>query len=164
MGQGRVGPTPPADGILSPNLFRLTPAGQWSLYTRKRRKGVHLCVCQVQSSLLSGGRGAIVSKMSVRVCPETPQLFSKSDRRSSLLLLGRSGGSRYDSSSSGLASSGRSCEEKNTQDSARWFQMSHRPKPFQRCSGLTSNDGSGMSEPAWLSKLLEEGLKDRSPW
>lgn len=37
-----------------------------------------------------------------------PQLFSKSDRRSSLLLLGRSGGSRYDSSSSGLASSGRS--------------------------------------------------------
>lgn len=31
-------------------------------------------------------------------------------------------------------------------------------------SRLTSNDGSGMSDPAWLSKLLEEGLKDRSPW
>lgn len=42
------------------------------------------------------------------VCLKLPQLFSKSDRRSSLLLLGRSGGSRYDSSSSGLASSGRS--------------------------------------------------------
>lgn len=64
---------------------------------------------------------------------ELPQLFSKSDRRSSLLLLGRSGGSRYDNSSSGLASSGR-----------------------------RSKDGSGMSDPAWLSKLLE-GLKARSP-
>lgn len=41
---------------------------------------------------------------------ELPQLFSKSDRRSSLLLLGRSGGSRYDNSSSGLASSGSSCK------------------------------------------------------
>lgn len=43
---------------------------------------------------------------------ELPQLFSKSDRRSSLLLLGRSGGSRYDNSSSGFASSGRSCKER----------------------------------------------------
>lgn len=46
------------------------------------------------------------------VCLNLPQLFSKSDRRSSLLLLGRSGGSRYDNSSSGLASSGRSCKRK----------------------------------------------------
>lgn len=36
------------------------------------------------------------------------QLFSKRDRRSSLLLLGRSGGSRYERSSSGFVSSGRS--------------------------------------------------------
>lgn len=36
------------------------------------------------------------------------QLFSKRDRRSSLLLLGKSGGSRYESSSSGFVSSGSS--------------------------------------------------------
>lgn len=36
------------------------------------------------------------------------QLFSNRDRRSSLLLLGRSGGSRYERSSSGFVSSGRS--------------------------------------------------------
>ena len=36
------------------------------------------------------------------------QLFSNRDSRSSLLLLGRSGGPRYDSSSSGFVSSGRS--------------------------------------------------------
>lgn len=47
-----------------------------------------------------------------------PQLFSNSERRSSLLLFGRSGGSKYESSSSGFASSGR-----------------------------RSKDGSGMSDP-----------------
>lgn len=49
---------------------------------------------------------------------EGPQLFSNSERRSSLLLLGRSGGSKYESSSSGFANSGR-----------------------------RSKDGSGMSDP-----------------
>lgn len=39
------------------------------------------------------------------------QLFSKRDRRSSLLLLGRSGGSRYERSSSGFVSSGRRSSE-----------------------------------------------------
>lgn len=53
-----------------------------------------------------------------------PQLFSNNDRRSSLLLLGRSGGSKYESSSSGFANSGR-----------------------------RSKDGSGMSEPD-ASRLL----------
>lgn len=53
--------------------------------------------------------GGAVSKCSC--VSGTPQLFSKSDRRSSLLLLGRSGGSRYERSSSGLASSGSSCGE-----------------------------------------------------
>lgn len=130
-GQGKVGrgrpPLPMAS--LSPNLFCLMPAGQWSLYMRKRRKGVHLCVCQVQSNLLTAalgwGRGGTVSKCSC--VSGKPQLFSKSDRRSSLLLLGRSGGSRYDSSSSGLASSGRSCEEKkhNIQSGVQIFQIFH---------------------------------------
>lgn len=64
------------------------------------------------------------------------QLFSKRDRRSSLLLLGKSGGSRYESSSSGFVS-----------------------------SGSRSSEGSGMSgapcPPAWPSKA-EEGLKGRS--
>lgn len=73
-------------------------------------------------------------RQSEKFVSDLPQLFSKSDRRSSLLLLGRSGGSRYDNSSSGLASSGR-----------------------------RSKEGSGMSDTPWLSKLLE-GLKDRSLW
>lgn len=98
---------------------------------------------------------------------ELPQLFSKSDRRSSLLLLGRSGGSRYDNSSSGLASSGRSCKDEGMTRSIwsgiqgdRLFKTGS--EHFCSMSGLTSKEGSGISDPAWLSKLLE-GLKARSP-
>jgi len=58
-----------------------------------------------------GGGGETADSQKSLCVPELPQLFSKSDRRSSLLLLGRSGGSRYDKSSSGLASSGRSWKE-----------------------------------------------------
>lgn len=100
---------------------------------------------------------------------ELPQLFSKSDRRSSLLLLGRSGGSRYDNSSSGFASSGRSCKDEGVTRNI-WSGVKVNRDYYARLalnisavSGLTSKDGSGMSDPAWLSKLLE-GLKARSPW
>lgn len=38
----------------------------------------------------------------------------------------------------------------------------YRCEDSENCfRGLTSKDGSGMSDPAWLSKLLE-GLKARS--
>lgn len=68
---------------------------------------MHLCVYQVLNDCPGFLRETAGSQKSL--C-ESPQLFSKSDRRSSLLLLGRSGGSRYDNSSSGLASSGSSCK------------------------------------------------------
>lgn len=69
---------------------------------------MHLCVYQV----LNDGPGFSGKLQAVRkvYVSDSSQLFSKSDRRSSLLLLGRSGGSRYDNSSSGLASSGSSCK------------------------------------------------------
>lgn len=46
-----------------------------------------------------------------RTIGKWPQLFSNSERRSSLLLLGRSGGSKYERSSSGFANSGRRSKE-----------------------------------------------------
>lgn len=59
---------------LSPDLFRFV-----RLYMRKRRKGVHLCVCQVQSSLLTGALGGGVGAQSrnVRACPERLSCFRR---------------------------------------------------------------------------------------
>lgn len=92
------------------NFVQSICAGEWKLYKRKKRKGVHLCVYQVLSERGTAG----LSEKFICVTLNGPQLFSNSDRRSSLLLLGRSGGSRYDNSSSGFASSGRSCEKITT--------------------------------------------------
>lgn len=50
------------------------------------------------------------------------QLFSKRDRRSSLLLLGRSGGSRYERSSSGFVSSGRSWKKSTEAQMRCWLR------------------------------------------
>ncbi len=122
---------------------------------------MHLCVYQVLSNH-TGFSGTLQAVRKVYVS-DLPRLFSKSDRRSSLLLLGRSGGSRYDNSSSGLASSGRSCKDKRKIGSSTQVNADHLSLALKTSAGLTSKDGSGMSDPAWLSKLLE-GLKARSPW
>lgn len=82
---------------------------------RKRSKGsASLCLSTAILALVA--QSPYKSLLMVRW--PWPQLFSNSERRSSLLLLGRSGGSKYESSSSGFANSGR-----------------------------RSKDGSGMSDP-----------------
>lgn len=91
------------------------------VHEEEEKGSASLCLSSTEQP--AHGGGGTVSKCSC--VSAMPQLFSKSDRRSSLLLLGRSGGSRYDSSSSGLASSGRSCEEErhNIQPAVQIFHL-----------------------------------------
>lgn len=173
-----MGPPPCADGIFesTPLSFDASRPVK-SVHEEEEKGSASLCLSSTEQLAHGGMVGSGAQSRNVRVCPERLSCFRRA-------IVGRhcycSGGPegpgmtaahpgwpalegavrRTDAIFSQMLRFSIVTFFKNTDEFNYQKLFSHS----QQWSGLTSNEGSGMSDPAWLSKLLEEGLKDRSPW